>query len=414
MKSLDDAARRDFLRTAAGVGGGLIIAVTLPAAGRLGAAAAAAKGSGEAEAVNAFVKIDVDGNVTLVMHKSEMGQGVYTGLAQLIAEELDCDLARVRIETAPVAAVYDNPLYHLQFTGGSMSISSCWNGLRLAGATARTMLIGAAAQDWQVSVEACRTERNFVYGPGGRKIGYGRLAAAAAKRAPPDPAAIRLKPPSEFTVIGKPIKRIEVAEKVNGTGMFGLDVRLPGMLRAVIARPPTLGSTAKTIDEGAARAVRGVITVVKLSAGVAVVAQNTYAARKGRDALVIEWQATPGPALDTERMRADYQKVALTEASLIARNDGDAAAAAAWRRLEASRSAVRGAVSRARAHGAAELRRRLARGPLRCVDRNADAIARPCRRRRGGRPASRQGVHSHAVVGRRVRAAGESGERFRA
>jgi isoquinoline 1-oxidoreductase beta subunit len=326
MKSLDDAARRDFLRTAAGVGGGLIIAVTLPAAGRLGAAAAAAKGSGEAAAVNAFVKVDVDGNVTLVMHKSEMGQGVYTGLAQLIAEELDCDLARVRIETAPVAAVYDDPLYHMQFTGGSMSISSCWNGLRLAGATARTMLIGAAAQDWQVSVEACRTERNFVYGPGGRKTGYGRLAAAAAKRAPPDPATIRLKPPSEFTVIGKPIKRIEVAEKVNGTGMFGLDVRLPGMLRAVIARPPTLGSTAKNIDEGAARAVRGVITVVKLSAGVAVVAQNTYAARKGRDALVIEWQAPPGPALDTERMRADYQRLARTEASLVARNDGDAAA----------------------------------------------------------------------------------------
>ncbi len=326
MRSLDDAARRDFLRTAAGVGGGLIIAVTLPAAGRLGAAAAAAKGSGEAEAVNAFVKIDVDGNVTLVMHKSEMGQGVYTGLAQLIAEELDCDLARVHIETAPVAAVYDNPLYHQQFTGGSMSISSCWDGLRLAGATARTMLIGAAAQAWQVSIEACRTERNFVYGPGGRKIGYGRLAAAAAKRAPPDPAAIRLKPQSEFTVIGKPIKRIEAAQKVNGTGMFGLDVRLPGMLRAVIARPPTLGSTAKTLDEGAARAVRGVITVVKLSAGVAVVAQNTYAARKGRDALVIEWQAPPGPALDTERLRADYQKVALTESSLIARNDGDAAA----------------------------------------------------------------------------------------
>ena len=127
MRSPDDAARRDFLRTAACVGGGLIIAVTLPAAGRLGAAAAAAKGVGEAETVNAFVKVDADGNVTLVMHKSEMGQGVYTGLAQLIAEELDCDLARVRIETAPVAAVYDNPLYHMQFTGGSMSISSCWN-----------------------------------------------------------------------------------------------------------------------------------------------------------------------------------------------------------------------------------------------------------------------------------------------
>jgi isoquinoline 1-oxidoreductase subunit beta len=330
MNSMHSTSRRDFLRTAAGVGGGLIVAVTLPAATRLGTAAAIGTprvptGPQPAE-VNAFVKIGGDGTVTLVIHKSEMGQGVYTGLAQLLADELECDLTRVRIETAPVAAVYNNPRIPQQFTGGSNSISSSWTGLRLAGAAARTMLIAAAAQDWQVSVDSCRAERNFVYGPEGRKAGYGQLAAAAGKLTAPDPKSIRLKPQSEFTLIGKPIKRIEVSEKIDGSGKFGLDVRLTGMLRAVIARPPAPGSTPKSVDDAAARAVRGVISVARLSAGIAVVAQNTYAARKGRDALAIEWQAAPGPKLDTERMRADYQKLALTEASLVARSDGDVAA----------------------------------------------------------------------------------------
>jgi isoquinoline 1-oxidoreductase subunit beta len=316
--TMTGTSRRDFLHTVAGVGGGLIIGLTLPLATRRGAAAAA-----QSNEVNAFVKIDGEGTVTLIMHKSEMGQGVYTGLVQLLAEELDCDLKRVRIETAPVAAVYNNPMIPVQFTGGSMSIASCWTGLRVAGAAARMMLIAAAAQSWQVSVDSCRAEQSFVYGPGGRKAGYGRLAAAAGKLAAPDPSTIRLKPRTEFTVIGKPIKRIEVAEKINGSGKFGLDVVLPGMVRAVIARPPALGCTPQSVDDAAARAVRGVITVVALSAGIAVVAQNTYAARKGRDALLIDWRPGPGSTLDTEQMRADYQKLSLTEASLIARNDGD-------------------------------------------------------------------------------------------
>ncbi len=325
MNATNHDSRREFLRTAAGIGGGLIIGLTLPAAARFGAASAVpgpAAGP-HSDEVNAFVKIDGEGTVTLVMHKSEMGQGVYTGLAQLLAEELECDLARVRIETAPVAAVYNNPVFPVQFTGGSMSISSCWSGLRLAGAAARMMLIEAAAREWRVGSDSCRAEQNSVYGPDGRKASYGRLAAAAGKLPAPDPAAIRLKPRSEFTVIGKSIKRIEVTEKINGSGKFGLDVRLPGMLRAVLARPPALGSTPKSIDDTAARAVRGVVTVVVLTSGVAVVAVNTYAARQGRDALVIEWQAAPDSTLDTERMRAEYQKLSLTRAPLLAQNDGD-------------------------------------------------------------------------------------------
>ena len=339
MNAMNHESRREFLRTAAGIGGGLIIGFTLPAAARFGAASAAlAPAAGpHSDELNAFVRIDGQGTVTLIMHKSEMGQGVYTGLVQLLAEELECDLERVRIETAPVAAVYNNPVFPVQFTGGSMSISSCWSGLRLAGAAARMMLIEAAAREWRVGSDSCRAEQSLVYGPDGRKASYGRLAAAAGKLPAPDPAAIRLKPRSEFTVIGKSIKRIEVAEKINGSGKFGLDVRLPGMLRAVVARPPALGSTPKSIDDTAARAVRGVVTVVRLSSGVAVVAVNTYAARKGRDALVIEWQA-PDATLDTERMRAEYQRLSLTRAPLVAQNDGDVEPmlrGGGFRRLEA-------------------------------------------------------------------------------
>jgi isoquinoline 1-oxidoreductase beta subunit len=327
MKARARASRREFLKSTAGAGGGLVLGIILPAAARatLMAAppAAAAGASAAAGQINAFVRVGVDNTVTLIIHKSEMGQGVYTGLAQLLAEELECDLARVRIETAPVAPVYNNPMIPAQFTGGSMSISSCWLGLRTAGATARTMLVQAAAENWNVDAGACRAQQNFVHGPGGRKASYGQLAAAAGRLTPPDPKTIRLKEPGEFTLIGKPIKRIEAAEKINGSGKFGLDVRVPGMLRAVIARPSAPGSTPKKIDDTAARAVRGVITVVSMSAGVAVVARNTYAARKGRDALVVEWQGTGEPALDTERLRADYKKISLTESALVARSDGD-------------------------------------------------------------------------------------------
>jgi isoquinoline 1-oxidoreductase subunit beta len=331
LNELPFAERREFLRSAAVAGGGLILSVTLPSANRWSAAAAAAAaatgGAVPADSINAFVKIGSDDTVTLVMHKSEMGQGVYTGLAQLLGEELNCDLGCLRIETAPVAAVYNHPMFPMQFTGGSMSIASCWTSLRVAGATARTMLIQAAANRWQVSAELCRAERGMVLGPRGLKATFGQLAAAASQLPPPDPDSIQLKPQSEFVLIGKPLKRIEGMQKVNGSGEFGLDVRRPGMLRAVLARPPSLGATPKSIDDTAARAVRGVIKVVPLSAGVAVVAKNTHAARKGRDALVIEWQAAPGPVLDTERMRADYHKLSLIETSLIARNDGDAASA---------------------------------------------------------------------------------------
>jgi isoquinoline 1-oxidoreductase beta subunit len=324
------ASRREFIKAAATAGGGLMLGFALPPAGR--AAAAAAK----ATDLNAFVRIGADGSVTLIMNKSEMGQGVYTGMSQLLAEELHCDLARVRLETAPVAAVYNNTVFPIQFTGGSMSIASSWVQMRTVGATARSMLVEAAARRWNVDASACRAELNVVYGPGGRKAGYGELAAAAATLPVPDPKTLKLKPASEFTLVGKPVKRLEVRGKIDGSATFGLDVRLPGMLRAVAARPPALGSTPIHIDDTATRAVRGVITVVPLRFGVAVVATNTYAARKGRDALVIEW--SPAPVLDSESQRAAYAKLGAAPAALVARNDGDVdgpLAAAGAARLDA-------------------------------------------------------------------------------
>lgn len=335
MNTSTDQSRRTFLKGSAAVGGGLVLGFLLPPS--LRAAALNAAAADGAIPLSAFVEVGADGAVTLIMHKSEMGQGVYTGLVQLLAEELECDLNSVRIETAPVAAVYNNPFIPAQFTGGSMSISSCWQALRVAGATARTMLVSAAAEQWQVGTDACKAQQNNVYGPGGRKASYGELAAAAAKMPVPDPKTINLKPSSEFTLIGKPIKRIEVQQKIDGSGQFGLDVRVPGLLRAVIARPPSLGATPKSIDDTAALAVRGVVTAVPISVGVAVVAKNTHAARKGRDALTIDWQGGPNPTLDTERLRTTYRELSQSPGPLVARNDGDAVAGlrASGKHLEA-------------------------------------------------------------------------------
>ena len=321
-----DLARRRFIVSTATVGGGLAIGFVWPDAARAAWISAPAPAS-PTGVINAFIDIGTDGAVTFVMPKSEMGQGVYTGLSQLLAEELECDLARVNIVTAPVAAVYNNPFVPAQFTGGSMSVSTSWQSLRIAGAMARTMLIEAAARRWGVAAPLCSALHNVVHGPGGRKAGYGALAADAAKLPAPDPGSLKLKSPGEFRLIGKPIKRIEVREKVNGSGIFGLDVRVPGMLRAMLARPPALGATPRHIDDAAALKVRDVLRVVPLKAGVAVVARNTYAARMGRDRLVIDWDIPPGAILDTESERTRNLQLSGTESSLVARTEGDAMAA---------------------------------------------------------------------------------------
>ena len=325
MSRASVVSRRRFLQSTAQAGGALLLGFTLPAGNRWTAMAATTPAAAPSS-LNAFVRIGADDSITLIMHKSEMGQGVYTGLAQLLSEELECDPAQVRIETAPVDAAYNSPFLPTQFTGGSMSISSSWQALRVSGATARTLLVQAAANQWQVPVADCHALDAIVHGPGNRKASYGQLAAAASRLPVPDPASVPLKPGVAFKVIGKPVKRVEAAQKINGSGVFGLDVRVPGMLRAMIARPPSFGAKPKSIDDKAARAVRGVINVVNYSRGVAVIARNTHAARKGRDALVIDWTPGPGATVDSERQRAEYLKLAQNPSPLIAHSAGDSVA----------------------------------------------------------------------------------------
>ena len=332
MIRLAPRSRREFLKNTAQVSGALVLGFAIPAAGRWDSLAAApAPGAAAAGAtpqpLNAFVRIAPDNSVTLVMSKSEMGQGVYTGLVQLLCEELEFDPARVQLETAPVDAVYNHPLFQIQITGGSMSIASSWEPLRLAGATARQMLINAAAARWHVPAESCHATNGVVHGQADRTATFGELAGEAARLPPPDPKTIALKPASRFKIVGTSLKRVEAAEKIDGSGVFGLDVRVPGMLRAVLARPSPFGATPRSVNDKAARAIHGVLHVVTLSCGVAVVATNTYAARKGRDALVIDWAAAPGAAADTERQRADYLKLAQSPSTVIAHAHGDAATA---------------------------------------------------------------------------------------
>jgi isoquinoline 1-oxidoreductase beta subunit len=282
----------------------LLLGCVLPATGRR---AFAVPSANEApHKVNSFVHISADNRVTLIMNKSEMGQGVYTGLVQLLCEELEYDPAQVRLEPAPADKKYEDPAFHMQQTGGSTSISSGWNYLRPMGASARIMLIQAAAAEWKVSVKNCRAENGAVYGPRKRMARYGDLVERASRLTPPDPQSITLKPAAQFTVIGKPLPHIEVREKINGSALFGLDVRLPGMLRAVIARPPSFGATVRSVDDSATRAVRGVISVVTISSGVAVVADNTYTARKGREALIVQWNDGAGAQLHSDEQLNQY------------------------------------------------------------------------------------------------------------
>jgi isoquinoline 1-oxidoreductase beta subunit len=326
-----DLSRRQFLKVSAVAGGGLLLGLYLPPAPRFAQAAPAA-----GHAPNAFIRIAPDSTVTLIVHKSEMGQGVYTSLPMLVMEELEADWSKVRVESAPAAPAY----YHtewgpVQGTGGSTSVRSTFAQLRTAGATAREMLIAAAANAWGVPPESCRAENGFVlHRDSDRRLSYGELADRAAQM--PVPENVRLKEPSEFKIIGKPTRRLDTPEKVNGKARFGLDVRVPGMLMAVIERPPVFGAKLKKFNAQAAKQVAGVREVVPIDAGVAVVADTFWAAKKGRDALEIEWDEGPNAGISTEALRHKYTRVA-EHPGLVAYQAGDAQQAMerAAKRLEA-------------------------------------------------------------------------------
>jgi len=310
-------SRRAFLK--AGVaGGGFVLGFGLPAF--LGDAAAATSGSFEP---NAFIRIGSDGSVTLTMPQVEMGQGTYTSMSMLIAEELEVALSQVRLEHAPPDIKrYGNPLLAGdQITGGSTSIRAFWEPMRQAGAAARVMLISAAAKRWQVDPSACHAERGeVVHTASGRRIKYGALAADAARI--PVPEKVALKRPEEFKLIGTPAKRLDTPAKVNGKAVYGIDVRPPGLKIATLAQSPVFGGRLKSVDETAARSVKGVRQVVRLDDAVAVVADHMGAAKKGLAALVIEWDNGPNAALGTEDIARALEQGTLG-AGAVAQNVGD-------------------------------------------------------------------------------------------
>jgi isoquinoline 1-oxidoreductase subunit beta len=312
-------ARRKFIKDSAALMGGLVIGFYLPMKG--GRAYAADAPPKLIYPPNAFIRIAPDDSITIVINKSEMGQGVYTSLAMLIAEELEADWSRISVESAPVAAVYNHTAFPMQMTGGSTSIASSWEQLRRVGASGRILLIRAAAQQWGVPESECHAANSQVTHASGKKISYGALADAAAKLPLPD--NVTLKSPKEFKIIGKPTQRLDTPAKINGSAQFGLDVYLPGVLTVLIARSPVFGGKVKSFDATEARKVAGVQGVYQVPTGIAVAASGFWPARTARDLLEIEWDEGPGAALSTPKMFAEFLELA-KQPGAVARKDGDA------------------------------------------------------------------------------------------
>ncbi|MFG0317233.1 MAG: molybdopterin cofactor-binding domain-containing protein, partial [Planctomycetota bacterium JB042] len=329
MSRPDDArrealSRRAFLRGAAGSGGGLVLALWFGP--RLVARPFSSVEDAAEFAPNAFLRVDRDGGVTLLAKHDEMGQGIHTGLAIAVAEELEIDVAAIDVVPAPSGPAYRHSLYGVQGTGGSTSTWTSFDQMRQAGAVARTMLVAAAAAEWGVDADECfARDGKVVRRDGSAERSYGSLAAAAAAR--PVPAEVALKDRSEFRRIGRSTSRVDSPAKVRGTAVFSLDQRRPGMLVAMVERPPTFGGSVKRLDPDAALRVPGVRRVVEVESGVAVVADGFWAAKKGREALVVEWNGGLGASIDTARLRREYTRLAERPGRVV-RSDGDFEAAA--------------------------------------------------------------------------------------
>ncbi|MGC2199611.1 MAG: xanthine dehydrogenase family protein molybdopterin-binding subunit [Stellaceae bacterium] len=330
---LDPLTRRSFLQAGAAAGGGLLLSLRLPFA------------KGDAEAAdadgftpNAFIRIGGDGQILLTMPYVEMGQGTYTSIPMLIAEELEVDLKQVQLEHAPPnEKLYGNPLLGgVQATGNSNAIRAAWQPLREAGAIARSMLVSAAAKRWNVDQASCRAQSGEVlHAPTGRSAKYGELAADAARI--PVPESVALKRPDDFRLIGTPAKRLDAPAKVNGTAVFGIDVRPPSVKIATLAQSPVFGGRVKSVDDSAAKAVKGVRQIVRLDDAVAVVADHMGAAKKGLAALVIEWDDGPHAKLDTQEIVAELEKATLNSGAVTQHiGNSDAAMASAVTKVGAT------------------------------------------------------------------------------
>jgi isoquinoline 1-oxidoreductase beta subunit len=317
--SADSPERREFLKVSALAGGGLLIGIALGACAKQPSLGPALGGQPVA-----WLKIGGDNSVTILVDRSEMGQGVYTAMPTLLAEELEVPLARIRVEAAPAGAAYINTALGTQITGGSTSVREAYAKLRTAGAQARTMLVGAAADYWHVDAGLLKVVDGVVIAPSGAKLSYGELAAIAATR--PLPTGVALKDRSEFKLIGQRSPRLDTGPKVDGSAEYGIDVRLPGMKYAALAQPPVLGGSVRSVDSAAAERMPGVVRVVTTTSGVAVVADHYWQAHAAREALKVSWEPGPNAALDTAKIRAGL-KAAAGGDPRSARNDGDALAA---------------------------------------------------------------------------------------
>jgi isoquinoline 1-oxidoreductase beta subunit len=317
--------RRQFLTTTSG----LVLGFFVPLPKRAAAAEAAAGKPAALPAPNAFLRIGVDGRVTVLLAHSEMGQGIWTTLPMLIAEELDADWSKVSAEHAPAGSPYAHTAFGMQMTGGSTSTHSEFDRYRQVGAMAKVLLIQAAAAKFNVKPEDCRTENGHVIA-GDKRASYGELAQDAARL--PLPENVTLKDPKDWKLIGKGAKRLDCPEKINGTAKFGIDVHFEGLLTAVIARPPGFGGSVKSFDATAAKKVPGVREVVQVPSGIAVVADHFWAAKLGRDALKVEWN--PGAALDSAAILEEFRKLASTEGAVAAKA-GDLPSAKGTKTVEA-------------------------------------------------------------------------------
>jgi isoquinoline 1-oxidoreductase subunit beta len=311
--------RRAFLKTGLAGATGLIVGFYLP-----GRREVFADGT-EPTVLNAFINVSPDDKITILISKSEMGQGVVTSLSMLAAEELECDWKQIRTEFAPAAKVYFDPVFGMQGTGGSQSVHSAWVPMRTAGATAREMLIAAAAEKWAVDVSECHAENGAViHTATKRRLTYGSLAEAAGKLTPP--STVKLKDPSQFKVVGRPIKRLDTPDKVCGKAMFGIDARRPGMLHAAVLRCPIFGGKVASFDASKAKALPGVKDVIQISTGIAVVADNTWTAFQGKKALVVTWDEGPNVGVTSESIFKTLEERA-EKPGVVSRKEGDAASA---------------------------------------------------------------------------------------
>ena len=312
-------SRRKFLQTGGTITGGLLLSFFVPASAKK----FAPKMAGAPFVPNAYLNIAPDNTIKVILAHVEMGQGIWTTLSMLIAEELDCDWDKVTVEHAPPGKPYVHAIYGIQITGGSTTTWSEFERYRNAGATARAMLIDAAAKQFNVSPADCRTEKGFVIA-GEKRASYGELAEAAGKLTAP--ATVKLKDKKDWKLIGNATKRLDSKAKVNGEARFGMDVHFPDMLIAVVAHGPVFGATVKSFDATAAKAIKGVKDVVQVPTGVAVIAEHFWAAKQGRDALKIEWVNGPGENITSSTQFAEYRKLAATKGASAAQagNTADA------------------------------------------------------------------------------------------